>query len=92
MNMIIKNIGYVPIKNAAKLDDGDIEIFNENSFSELIEETIFSVKSAYLVEDDFGWFLYTDLELPEECVYEFDSYCIFEIENQSDIQRLNAFL
>lgn len=92
--MVIKlrEIGEVLINHAVKTECGDIEVFSETEFSEITSKTYFAVKSAYLVEADFDWCFYIDLDLDEETGYETQSWRVFDIENQTDIQRLNAFL
>lgn len=57
--MIIKlrEIGEVLINRAVKTECGDIEVFSETGFSEVVSKTYFAVKSAYLVEAEFISFL-----------------------------------
>lgn len=92
--MIVKlrEIGEVLINRAVKTECGDIEVFSETGFSEIVSKTYFAIKSAYLVEADLEWYFYIDLDLDEETSYETQSWRIFDIENQTDIYRLNAFL
>lgn len=92
MNVVTKEIGCVAIKNAAKTEYGDIEIFCEDSFAEIVSKIHFIVESVYLIEDEFEWCLYIQIELPDELADEMEPWIICEIENQSDIYRLNAFL
>lgn len=92
MDLMVKEIGCVTIKNAAKTEYGDIEVFSDNSFAEIVSKTHLRVKSAYLIEDDFDWCLYIDVELPDELVDEMEPWLIYEIENQGEIYRLKAFL
>jgi len=92
MIVMVKEIGCVTIKNAAKTEYGDIEVFSDNSFAEIVSKTHFRVRSAYLIEDDFEWCLYTDIELPDELMDEMEPWLVYEIENQADIYRLKALL
>ena len=92
MVLMVKEIGCVTIKNAAKTEYGDIEVFSDNSFDEIVRKTNFRVKSAYLIEDDFEWYLYIDIKLPCELVDEVEPWSVFDIENQSDIYKLKALL
>lgn len=92
MDLIVKEIGCVTIKDAAKTEFGDIEIFSENLFDEIVRRTYFDAKSAYLIETDCDWLLYIDIDLPGELADEMEPYLIYEIENQGEIYRLNAAL
>lgn len=92
MYVIVKEIGCVAIKNAAKTDFGDIEVFSDNSFAEIVCKIHFDVEAAYLIETDFEWCLYIDIELPDELIDEMEPWFVFEIENQEDIYRLKALL
>lgn len=92
MNVMVKEIGCVAIKNAAKTEYGDIEVFSDNSFAEIVSKTHFEVEAAYLIEDDFDWCLYIQIKLPEELTDEMEPWFVFEIENQDDIYRLKALL
>lgn len=92
--MIIKlrEIGEVLINHATKTECGDIEVFSESGFPEIVSKIYFAVKSAYLVEADLDWYFYIDLDLDDEPDYETQPWRIFDIENQADVYRLNAFL
>lgn len=92
MILVVKEIGCVTIKNAAKTDYGDIEVFSDNSFLEIVSKTNFTVRSAYLIDDDFDWYLYIDIELPNELIDEMEPWLIYEIENQREIYKLKALL
>lgn len=92
MNVMVKEIGCVAIKNAAKTEYGDIEVFSDNSFCEIVRVTHFNVESVYLIEDDFDWCLFVQIELPDELEDEMEPWLIYEIENQADIYRLKALL
>lgn len=92
MNVVVKEIGCVAIKNAAKTEFGDIEVFSDNSFAEITCKIHFDVKTAYLIEDCFEWCLYIDVELPDDFIDEIEPWFVFGIENQADIYRLKALL
>jgi hypothetical protein len=92
MDLMVKEIGCVTIKNAAKTEYGDIEVFSDNSFAEIVCKTHLMVKSAYLIEDDFEWCLYIDIDLPDELIDEMEPWLVYEIENQGYVYRLKAFL
>lgn len=92
MDLFLKEIGCVTISNAAKTECGDIEIFSDSSFREISQKSSLPVKSAYLIEDDFDWCLYTDVWIPQWLQDEIEPWKIYEIENQDDVYRLKAFL
>lgn len=90
--MIIKTkeAGNIEICNAAKNEYGDIEVFSATGFSEISSKVYFPIKSVFLVEDEYEWCLFIDLELPNVLAEEMEPWVIFEIENQDDIRRLLA--
>ena len=83
--------GYkIKIATAKLQSDGDIKLFAENNFRELIIETGFLITKAYLTECDFEWFLAVHLDIPEELQDEFEYIQIFEI--KQDDYRSKASL
>lgn len=88
----LTNIGNIYIVTAEKDSYGDIYITCEDDFAKLSEHTAFPVLSAALVEWDSTWDLVADLKIPEKLMDEYDDYHVFQVKNQVDIQRLNAFL
>lgn len=93
MDVVLKNFGRITIKNAAKTEYGDIKvIFSKESRAYIARNICFRMKSAFLVECEFEWCLYIDLLIPSELNDRAEPWIIFDIENQNDIYRLNAFL
>lgn len=92
MILHITQLGDVEISGAKQAEAGDIKVSNESGFAELERKTYFPITSAHLIEDDEEWSLVVKRNVPEILRDEFEEYCIFQIENQSDIYRLKAFL
>lgn len=83
--------GYkIKIATAKLQSDGDIKLFAENNFRELIRETGFLITAAYLTKYDFEWFLAVYLDIPEELQDELEYIQIFEIKQED--YRSKAFL
>jgi len=91
MILHITQLGAVEISNA-KPAEADIEVFSSTNFAELERKTYFPITSAYLIEDDDEWSLVVKRNVPEDFRDEFEEYYVFQIENQSDVYRLKAFL
>lgn len=92
MILHITQLGEIEISAAKSAESGDIEISSNTNFAELKRRTHFPITSAYLIEDDEEWSLVVKRNVPEDFRDEFEEYCVFQIENQSEIHRLKAFL
>lgn len=92
MILHITQLGDIEISGAKQAEAGDIKVSSASGFAELKRKTYFPITSAYLVEDDDEWSLVVKRNVPEDFRDEFEEYCVFQIENQSDIYRLKAFL
>lgn len=91
MEIKLKGYGTIEITNATLVDGGDILIETADGFRGIAESTDYDITEAYLTETEYGWGLVAWLDLPDDEWYE-DDALVFDIENQGDIQRLNAFL
>ena len=91
MELNLKGYGTIKITNAALVDGGDILIESADGFRGIAETTDYDITEAYLTETEYGWGLVAWLDLPDNEWYE-DNALVFDIENQSDVQRLNARL
>jgi len=92
MILHITQLGEIEISAAKSAESGDIEISSNTNFAELKRKTHFPITSAYLIEDDEEWSLVVKRNVPEDFRDEFEEYCVFQIENQSEIHKLKAFL
>lgn len=92
MILHITQLGDVEISGVQQVEAGDIKVSSKSCFAELERKTYFPITSAYLVEDDEEWSLVVKRNVPDDFRDEFEEYCVFQIENQSDIYRLKAFL
>lgn len=91
MELNLKGYGTIKITNATLVDGGDILIDSADGFRGIAETTDYDITEAYLTETEYGWGLVAWLDLPDDEWYE-DDAIVFDVENQGDIQRLNAFL
>lgn len=91
MELNLKGYGTIKITNATLVDGGDILIETVDGFRGIAETTDYDITKAYLTETEYGWGLVAWLDLPDDEWYE-DDALVFDIENQGDVQRLNAFL
>jgi len=91
MILHITQLGDIEISEAKLVEAGDIKV-SISDFANLECKTYFPVTSVYLIEDDEEWSLVVKRNVPEDFRDEFEEYCVFQIENQSEIYRLKAFL
>lgn len=91
MEIKLKGYGTIEITNATLVDGGDILIEAADGFRGIVETSDYDITEAYLTETEYGWGLVAWLDLPDDEWYE-DDALVFDIENQGDVQRLNAFL
>ena len=91
MELRLKEFGTIEITNATLVDGGDILIESADNFIEIAKTTEYEIVNVYLTNTEHGWGFVALLDVPEtECFA--DDAIIFDIENQNDIYRLNAFL
>lgn len=91
MELRLKGYGTIEITKATLVDGGDILIEAADGFEKIAEAAGHEITEAYLVELDFNWDLVAWLYIAEHLWLE-PRTIVAEIENQEDIQRLNALL
>ena len=91
MELRLKGYGTIEITNATLVDGGDILIEAADHFEKLAETTDYEIADVVLTETEYGWGLVAWLQLPDDEWYD-DDAIVAHIENQEDIQKLNAFL
>ena len=91
MELRLKRYGTIEITNATLVDGGDILIGSADNFIEIAKTTDYEIANVYLTNTEYGWGLVALLDVPETDCFA-DDVIIFDIENQNDIYRLNAFL
>lgn len=92
MEVVLEEAGVIRIASAKLVDDGIIEIQACDSFKSISRTIIFPVRLARLEFCEDSWYFTASLEIPEKFRDYIDDCCVFDIENQSDIYRLNALL
>ena len=91
MELRLRGYGTIEITSAKPVDGGDILIEVADNFSEISKTTEYEITRIYLTQTEYGWGLVALLDVTETDCFA-DDAIIFDIENQSDIYKLNAFL
>ncbi len=91
MELRLKGYGTIDITNAILVDGGDILIETADNFRGIAQTANYDITDAYLTETEYGWGFVALLDIPFTDWFAEDSI-IFDIENQDDIYKLNAFL
>lgn len=91
MELRLKGYGTIEITKATLVEGGDILIEAADNFCEISKTTGRKIAESYLTETEYGYGVVVFLDVLDSDWFA-DDAIVFDIENQCDVQKLNALL